>query len=137
MRSEGPNLEMLWNTIDGGKRPEHGVASLCYLAVPSFEKRGYFARGISIGKAMNVISKGLLVTVALIAVISTATSASAISVELAKKCRAMALKAYPPKLPGVKSGNAQAQRTFYEQCIANGGTMPASENQTTPAPASK
>jgi hypothetical protein len=50
----------------------------------------------------------------------------------------MALKAYPPKLTGTKSGNAQAEREFYNQCIANGGTMPANENnKKTQAPASK
>jgi hypothetical protein len=86
---------------------------------------------------MKIISKGSPVALALIAVISTVTPASAITVELAKKCRAMAFKAYPPKLAGVKSGNAQAERTFYKQCIANGGTMPANEEQSAPAATSK
>lgn len=51
--------------------------------------------------------------------------AAAITVELAKKCRAMMLKAHPYKLPGVQGpGTAAAERDYYNQCIARGGNMP-------------
>ena len=51
--------------------------------------------------------------------------AQAISVELAKKCRAMALKAHPYKLPGVNGpGTAAAERDYFSKCVANGGNMP-------------
>jgi hypothetical protein len=51
--------------------------------------------------------------------------ASALSLELAKKCRAMALKAHPYKLPGEKgAGTAAAQRVYYNECVARGGDMP-------------
>jgi hypothetical protein len=43
--------------------------------------------------------------------------ASAITAELAKKCRALATKTYPTALPGSKVGNAKAQRDFYVRCL--------------------
>ena len=47
-----------------------------------------------------------------------------ISVELAKKCRALALKVHPSQRPGSKTGQAQAQRDYFNACIAKGGNMP-------------
>ena len=58
--------------------------------------------------------------------------ASAISVELAKKCRAQMLKSYPYELPGGRKGNSEAQREYFSKCVANDGNMPAE-----PANASK
>jgi hypothetical protein len=66
-------------------------------------------------------------------VISAPTTTSALSVELANKCRAMALKVYPPKPPGTKGGNAQAERNYYRSCISHNGTMPDDNNKTQPA----
>jgi hypothetical protein len=64
----------------------------------------------------------------------TAEPASALSLQLAKKCRAMALKAHPYKLPGEKGpGTAAAERQYYSQCVANGGNMPESSTSATPA----
>ena len=52
-------------------------------------------------------------------------TAGPISVELAKKCRALALKAHPTKPAGSKNGAyAQAQRDYFQDCIAKGGNMP-------------
>ena len=56
---------------------------------------------------------------------SVATPALAISVELAKKCRAMAIQAHPYKIPGIKGpGTAEAERSYYSDCLAKGGNMP-------------
>lgn len=53
-------------------------------------------------------------------------SASAITAELAKKCRDMALKVYPYKLVGQPGpGNAQAQRSYFSECVAKEGKMPS------------
>ena len=50
--------------------------------------------------------------------------ASAITLDLAKKCRALALKTHPYKLPGEKGpGSAAAERDFYSECVAKGGNM--------------
>jgi hypothetical protein len=59
-----------------------------------------------------------------IVVVSTAASAqsdSPPSAELAKKCREMTVKAYPPVPAGTKKGTAQAERDFFKKCIANRG----------------
>ena len=43
---------------------------------------------------------------------------------VAKKCRELAIKAYPPKLAGsTKTGTAQEERDYFAQCIRNGGNM--------------
>lgn len=55
---------------------------------------------------------------------SMISPASAITVELAKKCRDMAIKAHPYQLPGVKGpGTAAAERDYYNDCIAKDGNM--------------
>ena len=55
--------------------------------------------------------------------------ADAITAELAKKCRAMALDAHPRTLAGSKSGTAAAERAFFQTCVANDGKMPAEPPQ--------
>jgi hypothetical protein len=51
--------------------------------------------------------------------------ASAITAELAKKCRALAIKAHPYKMPGERGpGTAQAERDYFNECVARGGNMP-------------
>ena len=80
---------------------------------------------------------GLLAAIAIAVQICLATPASAISVELAKKCRAMAIKAHPPTSPGAKKGSAEAERAFYQSCIANGGNGPNDNTHNDPAPPPK
>jgi hypothetical protein len=63
---------------------------------------------------------------------AAATPASAISVELAKKCRALMLKAYPYELPGNRKGNSEAQREYFNKCVANDGNMPAEPKAAEP-----
>ncbi len=49
---------------------------------------------------------------------------SAISADLAKKCRAMAIKAHPRPPPGSKvSGAEKAERDYFQACIVKGGKM--------------
>jgi hypothetical protein len=66
-------------------------------------------------------SFSMLIVLALTAYLPTAKPASAISAELAKKCRTMAIKAYPPPTPGSKSTGAEkSQRDYFRECIAKG-----------------
>jgi len=60
--------------------------------------------------------------------------ASAITVELAKKCRAMMLQAHPYVLPGNKgaAGLAKEQRDYFNLCVANDGSMPAEPEKKNP-----
>lgn len=77
--------------------------------------------------------------VAAFLVASAAPSALAITVELAKKCREMAVKTYPPKPAGSSKGSAQAERDFYQNCLAKDGKVdspPAGTPATAPAEAS-
>ncbi len=43
---------------------------------------------------------------------------------VAKKCRELAIKAYPRKLAGsTTKGTAQEERDYFAQCLRNGGNM--------------
>jgi hypothetical protein len=50
-------------------------------------------------------------------------TAGRISAELAKKCRALAIKAHPTERAGSRP-YAQAQRDYFQDCVAKGGNMP-------------
>ena len=61
-----------------------------------------------------------------IAVGSMASSASAVTVEVAKKCEALMTRAFPPRIPGNPAagsdkGTGADQQKYYENCLANGG----------------
>jgi hypothetical protein len=60
---------------------------------------------------------------ALFALCLFAGPATALDPVLAKICREKAIEAYPTKPAGSPTGHAQAQRDFYNKCIANGGKM--------------
>jgi len=55
--------------------------------------------------------------------LSMIPSASAVSADLARKCRDLAIKAYPPAVAGSRSGTAEAERDFYRACVAKGGNI--------------
>jgi len=59
--------------------------------------------------------------------------AMAITADLANKCRQLAIKAHPPQPIGAKTGTAGAERKYYGDCIANGGSAPDEKTQTSPA----
>jgi hypothetical protein len=62
-------------------------------------------------------------------VLSAPVPAFAVSADLAKKCRAMAIKTYPSARIGSKTGNSKAQFTYYRTCLDNNGTMPETPAQ--------
>jgi hypothetical protein len=45
------------------------------------------------------------------------------SASLAKKCREMTVKAYPPVPAGSKKGTAGAERDYFKRCIEAGGKL--------------
>jgi len=53
---------------------------------------------------------------------STANPAQAISAELAKRCREMAVRAHPPQ-PAGTTAYAAAERTYFRECVARDGNM--------------
>ena len=55
-------------------------------------------------------------------------SASAVTAQMAKKCQALTAKAFPPRVPGNPAagsakGTGQAQRDYFNKCVAKGGNM--------------
>ncbi|MDO8877973.1 MAG: hypothetical protein Q8M24_11135 [Pseudolabrys sp.] len=76
----------------------------------------------------------LILTGSLLALLAAAqfvatTPASAITVELANKCREMSLKAFQPQRAGTKGGNAGEARKYYNACVANNGVVPEDKPQ--------
>ena len=68
----------------------------------------------------------------IIASAATVQPASAITAELAKKCREMMVRAHPVGPAGSKSGGSSAaEREYFRQCIERDGNMdePASPAQ--------
>jgi hypothetical protein len=57
---------------------------------------------------------------------SMANGASAVTVEIAKKCEALTTVAYPPRVPGNPAagsdkGTGADEQKYYAKCVANGG----------------
>jgi hypothetical protein len=49
---------------------------------------------------------------------SAVPSSSSITAELAKKCRSLAIQAYPTQPAGVKSRFEEQQRAYFRECVA-------------------
>jgi hypothetical protein len=50
-------------------------------------------------------------------------AALALTADLAKKCREMMVKEFPPHTAGSSTGSAQQERSYFQACIAQGGKM--------------
>jgi hypothetical protein len=77
---------------------------------------------------------GALVALVCIVVGPMTNRASAVSVEVAKKCNALAAKAFPPRVTGNPAagsakGNGRAKQAYFEKCVANGGHMDAEDGK--------
>jgi len=44
--------------------------------------------------------------------------AETLTADIAKNCRELMIKAYPPRRPGIRHGNAQEQRAYFRACVA-------------------
>jgi hypothetical protein len=72
------------------------------------------------------------VVIAAVGVVSVVPSASAITADVARKCRDVAIKSHPPTTAGSKTGAAQAERDAYRACLAqnnDGKDEPAQPDQ--------
>jgi hypothetical protein len=74
-----------------------------------------------------------------IAVGSMAGGASAVTAEVAKKCEALTVKAYPPREPGnpaagFAEGTGPGRRSYYDNCVAHDGNIPAESDSGAPPP---
>lgn len=66
-------------------------------------------------------------------ILASPRPASAISVELAKQCRDLAIKSHPPA-PAGTTPYAAAERDFFSECIKRNGDMTESGGKPTEAP---
>jgi hypothetical protein len=66
--------------------------------------------------------KGISALLALTCIVTLSIVApaplAALSAEDARVCRELAIKAHPTQLAGSVQGSAQAQRTYFQDCIA-------------------
>jgi hypothetical protein len=71
-----------------------------------------------------IVARPLIVLSAAVLILSDQPRpAHAITADLAKMCRELMVKAYPPVTAGSKHGNAQEERQYYRTCLAHGGNM--------------
>ena len=59
---------------------------------------------------------------------ASSNRASAVTVEVARKCQALTVKTFPPREPGnpaagSASGTGPMQREYFNKCVANGGKV--------------
>jgi hypothetical protein len=76
----------------------------------------------------NLQFKGAVFVPVCLAVWSIPNNASAITVEVAKKCNTLTAKAFPPRevgnpAAGSAKGTGQSQREYFSKCVASGGNM--------------
>jgi hypothetical protein len=76
-------------------------------------------------RPFTIISIGIVMAIA-----AASHPAFAISADLAKRCRDMAIKAHPFNVAGSKTGTATAQRSYFNDCIAKDGNMPDSQEDS-------
>jgi hypothetical protein len=81
--------------------------------------------------------KGILFAPLILPVALLPNDASAITVEVAKKCNLLLEKQFPPRqagnpAAGSSKGSAQDQRVFFQKCVDNGGNM---DSAPAPTPA--
>lgn len=86
--------------------------------------------------AANLKFSTALVALIWIGLVTMTNGASAVTVEVARKCAALTAKAYPPRVignpaAGSATGTGAAERSYNQKCVANGGNMdkPASKEK--------
>jgi hypothetical protein len=65
-------------------------------------------------------------------VVCATAPAGAISVDLAKKCRDMAIRSHPPPFPIGNKAYAEAERAFFADCVAKNGQMQSDDQHKDP-----
>jgi hypothetical protein len=76
----------------------------------------------------NLKSLTVIAPLISIALATTTISASAVTVEVARKCTALTAKAYPPLVignpaAGSANGTGLEKQSYYQKCVANGGNV--------------
>jgi hypothetical protein len=76
----------------------------------------------------NLKSGSVLAVLVCIGVGSMVGGASAITAKVAKKCDALTMRAFPPRVvgnpaAGSAKGNGRSEQSYFNKCVANGGNM--------------
>jgi hypothetical protein len=78
---------------------------------------------IKLSSNLAASMSAVLALVVSIGVFTTVRPAIAISVELANKCRQMAITSHPPPIPPGNKAYAAAERSLFQECVAKNGKM--------------
>lgn len=75
-----------------------------------------------------MVKPKLISVLLFVASTSMASDASAVTVELAKKCGALTHKAFPPRVignpaAGSASGSGKDAQAYFSKCVKNGGKI--------------
>jgi hypothetical protein len=76
----------------------------------------------------NLKFRGLLALLVCTEVGPMTVSAPAVTAEVAKKCDALTMKAFPPRVPGnpaagTAKGTPRSVRSYFTKCVAKGGNL--------------
>jgi len=76
----------------------------------------------------NLKLRVMVIVPACVGFLMMTDSASAITVELARKCDALTAKAFPPRVignpaSGSAKGSGREERAYYRKCVANKGKV--------------
>ncbi len=79
-----------------------------------------------------MFARSRLAVLVLPILVASIGDASAITVEVAKKCQALTAKQFPPRVvgnpaAGSAKGSSQEQRAFYQKCVDNNGNVGESD----------
>jgi hypothetical protein len=78
---------------------------------------------------MTKIRPAIFTCASVLSVATTWNPASAITVEVARKCDALLAKTFPSREPGNPAagsakGSGREEQTYFKRCVANGGRPP-------------
>src|SRR5262245_14043334 len=118
-RPEPPCVSEHLRGLPSSQHQAHQPATGTVSAVFSFVRQ--WAGTGALHMRQTVKSLSWLIWFGLLA--SFASAQQAPSADLAKKCRALAVKAHPTRPAGARTGIERAQRSYFQDCIAKGGNV--------------
>jgi hypothetical protein len=76
----------------------------------------------------NLKFGGVLLSLVCVAGGTMTDGASAVSVDVARKCNALTAKAFPPRVPGNpaagrSNGSGTSISAYFQKCVTNGGSV--------------
>ena len=78
--------------------------------------------------ALRIHSRSALLALVFAAILAQTNVASAVTVEVARKCQAFTSKAFPPRelgnpAAGSAKGSGLDEQSYFKRCVANGGRV--------------